>query len=579
MVVQLDTIMIKATCNDKCNEPRGLTQKHAAVVLFYKYFVSDEGGTGLLIQRYPGVYVGRLQQFCKDLCSRLGLKGRLLIAREGVNGTLSANTRETLQQFIDHMEAFDLVRDFGLPNEDGSFPTKEFIFQGIDWKISVIESSFSPKYDCSILEPFPDLKISVVKEIISTGGAVSVNDVMDKGGTHLSPTEFHQCLLDNPDAVLIDVRNTFEHAIGHFVHPSSHLPALNPATVTFSSFDATFCAHNADALKGKKVLMYCTGGIRCEKASVMLKQRGVADVAQLSGGIHRYLEIYGDAGHFRGKNFVFDQRVAQKPSECCLRQSTVGKDEVVGKCVECGAPFDEICGSRVCTVCRDLVLVCPTCQTNLREYHCARHAAWKTGYYTFVDVFDSNELSSQHRELLTLRDTFLPASQHRNVRRTLSRQIEKVAKRIEALDAGTATANRSDPMRCRTCMETKDVCDGRCWGFWKSHAVKSNSRDLSFNDKPYNIAVGDYVEPGPDWNELRRGSRVDVNGNLLLGKVMEVKSWGAGSTEQDCVAVCWILRKCNNDLHTAQPLIYRWGVLALNGKRMYDVQLVCISIK
>jgi predicted sulfurtransferase len=551
------------------NEPQDRSQQHTAVVLFYKYFVAQDDGVPLLIQQFSDHYVGKLQQFCKELCVRLSLKGRILIAPEGINGTVSATDRETLQQFIIHMEAFDLVRDFELVSDDGSFPATECLFQGIDWKLSS-KGIVSSKDDSSILEPFPDLKVSIVKEIISTGGTVSVDDVRDKGGTHLSPAEFHQCILDHPDAVIIDVRNTFEHAIGHFVNPSTEQPATNPETVTFSSFDATFCTTNAETLKDKKVLMYCTGGIRCEKASVMLKKRGVVDVSQLSGGIHRYLETYGDAGFFRGKNFVFDQRVAQKPSDCCPQRSTKGGDDVVGKCIECSVAFDEICGSRVCTVCRDLVLVCPTCRTTLREYHCARHAAWKTCYFTFVDVFDRDELATQHCELLKLRDTFLPASQHKNVRRTLSRQIEKVATRKEMLDAGRATVDRNAPRRCRTCRATNDVCDGRCWGFWKTHAPMSNVEERSPRDKPDVIVVGDQVEPGPDWNELRLGSRFDASGNLLHGTVMEIKTWGAGGAERDCVAVCW---NQGTDSQTLQPLIYRWGVLALNGQRMYDLQL------
>lgn len=588
------------SANKTCNASKSCEtqlQQHTVIVLFYKYFVSrndDDKVKDLLIQQYPEAYIGQLHKFCKDLCVRLSLKGRILIASEGINGTVSADTQETLHHFIDAMETFDLVQAFGLPNGEADFPTTERLFEGIDWKISSTTSSAA---EFAILEPFPDLKLSIVKEIISTGGAVSVDDVKVNGGTHLSPAEFHQFMLDHPDAAIIDVRNTFEYAIGHFVHPSTLQPAMNPETVHFSSFDATFCATNADALKDRKVLMYCTGGIRCEKASVMLKQRGVANVFQLSGGIHRYLETYGDSGFFRGKNFVFDQRVAQKPSECgppqSSRSTSAGAstdnendgDVVVGKCTGCSAAFDELCGSRVCTVCRDLVLVCPACQSSssasalrLREYHCARHAAYKSCYFTFLDVFDRDALSQQRDELLQLRDTFLPAAQHKNVRRTLLRQIEKVAARIEALDSGAAVTDRNAPLRCRTCMETSNVCDGRCWGFWKTHAAAAaaairlchpdSDRSCGDDDEtPDPIAVGDLVEPGPDWNVLRRGSRIDAaSGNLLQGTVMEVKTWGAGGKELDCLVVCW-----SHDAFQT-PLIYRWGVLAINGKRMYDVQ-------
>ena len=175
-------------------------------------------------------------------------------------------------------------------------------------------------------------------------------------------------LSEEENVVLIDVRNTFEHEIGHFVNPKTAEHALNPNVVAFSNFDSTFCAKHASSLKDKKVLMYCNGGIRCEKVSAMLRKQGVKDVCQLQGGIHRYLDEFGDSGHFRGKNFVFDQRVSASNLMC-------PSASVVGKFIECSAPYDEISGSRLCSVCCDLVLVCPKCQVSLREYHCRRHSA------------------------------------------------------------------------------------------------------------------------------------------------------------------------------------------------------------
>jgi len=255
---------------------------HTAVVLFYKYFLPDPAAAAAaaerlpLIQQYPDYYVPQLQQFVKDLCSSKHFKGRILVAAEGVNGTVSAADLNTLQtQFIRGMEALDLVRDFGLPpgvtsanDADGatSFSDSERrLFQGVDWKISstAAVSNDDTQSTSPILEPFPDLKVSVVPEIISTGGAVSVQDVQQYGGTHLSPQEFHQCLLQDQDqqsdnkVVLIDVRNTFEHAIGHFVDADGRA-ARNPETVTFSSFDATFAARHAEELRDAKVLLYCT---------------------------------------------------------------------------------------------------------------------------------------------------------------------------------------------------------------------------------------------------------------------------------------------------------------------------------
>ena len=303
----------------------------------------------------------------------------------------------------------------------------------------------------------------------------------------------------------------------------------------------------------------------------MLKKRGVKDVYQLQGGIHRYLEEFGDRGCFRGLNFVFDQRVAMKPSKCKLNNSesdeTSAKTDVIGRCIECSLPFDEICGSRICTVCRDLVLVCPSCQSTLREYHCHRHSSWKNCYFTFLDVFDLNELDAQKKELLQLRDRYVPAQSHRNVRKTISRQIEKISARMEEIASGKAGPDRSAPRHCRSCMEPNTVCDGRCWGFWKTQRASDQSKIASLQE----IHVGAEVGPGPDWNCLKLGSKMDGSGKLKHGIVLEVKSWGAGGTENDCAVVQWDIV---GSKRKSDPQVYRWGTIALDGTRMYDLKKV-----
>jgi len=335
----------------------------------------------------------------------------------------------------------------------------------------------------------------------------------------------------------------------------------------------------------------------------MLRKRGVEDVFQLRGGIHRYLEEYGDDGYFQGVNFVFDQRVTVKPSECKIRSPSnneeitenssgnKAKDVVVGRCIECESPFHEISGSRVCTVCRDLVLVCPTCQNSLREFHCRRHSEWKRSYFTFLDVFNTEELGRQKKLLISLRDeVYVPPSENRNVRRTLSRQIEKVTKRIQELESGAAMTDRNAPRKCRTCSEPTSVCDGCCWGFWRSRqslwpAVEKRKLDSS-GQIHLPIAIGDQVEPGPDWYPERLGPKTNSRGEVLRGVVVEIKPWGAGSEERDCVVVSWsdgggggesncpaaAVEKVSRHRRPLRRRIYRWGVLALDGTRIYDVQ-------
>ena len=341
-------------------------------------------------------------------------------------------------------------------------------------------------------------------------------------------------------------------------------------------------------------------GIRCEKASAMMRKRGIDDVSQLSGGIHRYLERYGDTGFFRGKNFTFDLRVAMDPKECLIRHEALATGasdavdasaaeelsatkEIVGKCLECNVPYDTISGSRVCTVCRDLVLVCPTCTTKLRELHCARHSGWKHCYFTFLEVFSADELAVQLEELTKIRDGLVPPAQHKAMRRTLNKQIEKVTKRIKALKNGEAKVEMDAKRRCRTCAETEDMCDGLCWGFWKrggrdldrKRRAQDDGNDVEGHKKQKGediqpIAVGDIVEPGQAWNELRLGPKSLPDGSRKCGRVVEIKSWGSLTDAKDCVAVVW--NETDKRTEAVQPKIYRWGALALNGKRMYDVQ-------
>jgi len=205
------------------------------------------------------------------------------------------------------------------------------------------------------------------------------------------------------------------------------------------------------------IMMYCTNGMLCEKASVALKKCGVREVYQLRGGINRYLEEYPTGGMFRGKNFVFDQRVT--PGK--------GDGSVVGRCTTCCAPYDELCGSRVCTVCRDLVLTCSNCRSELRELHCHRHAYLATCYFTFLEPFTAEELSWQLEGLRFAREL----QESANVRKSITKQILKVMTRIQALRSGEAAANSDAQRRCRTCMKPSSVCDGQCWGFWKCSSL------------------------------------------------------------------------------------------------------------
>jgi predicted sulfurtransferase len=293
---------------------------------------------------------------------------------------------------------------------------QQYMFKDVDWKCSTAS-----------VEPFPDLKIAVVKEVVSTGGRITApQDTPQEGGQHLSPEDFHQALQDD-NIVLIDVRNKNEFDIGHFEG------ATNPKTRTFSEFPKYLDDHakNWKADK-KKVLMYCTGGIRCEKASIMVKAQGVEEVFQLAGGIHRYLERYPDGGKFLGKNLVFDRRVAM-----CSENTTV-----VGRCVNCSGPWDSFQGNRVCCVCRDPILACPPCQKREKGVlYCEEHMYLKHVYYYFIDGFTAVELEGQRMALEALAYGMTggvgqDSKRHKNKRRTIRNQIGKIEQRLEGLNSG-----------------------------------------------------------------------------------------------------------------------------------------------
>jgi len=628
------------------------------------------------------------------------MKGRILLSTEGINGTLSCSTEMELKEYIERMEGFDLIGELGAPptsNHDDDDANSKVaaaevvtvtpkagsghLFANIDWKTSTTTTNNKSSSSSSQtqIDPFPDLKIQIVKEIVNTGGAIHVDEIPLDTGKEISAEEFHSILVDaqqqqegdasstdNDDSsdaidgerplkkhkvddtekkevVLIDVRNTFEHAIGHFIHPTfsttrgdsskndgavddkdtkaatttttttteaSPTPAINPNTVTFSHFDSTFCSRNSESLKDKKVLMYCTGGIRCVKASAMLKQRGVKDVSHLSGGIHRYLEKYGKDGFYKGKVFVFDQRVAldadsmlvkqedeeeekvvdvgEKSHDCQhekkQQQQQQKQKDVVGKCIECNIPYDEISGANLCSVCRDLILICPSCRNTLHEFHCDRHQRWKDAYFTFLERFTAEELEKQKRKLQSLHDSYyLPAKKHKNVRKTLRKQMEKIDARVDDIKVGNAVVEQNAKRRCRTCFESNDICDGRCWGFWKHsqspHHVQGGGNGSTL-EPIMEAKVGDRVTVGPNWNEIRLGGRGSQQDPVRLGTVVNIKSWASGGDELDCVAVKWDKsvdcgrRRNTSGTEEQQSEIYRWGVVARNGQRMYDVRRV-----
>ena len=171
------------------------------------------------------------------------------------------------------------------------------------------------------------------------------------GGNHLSPAEFHKAM-ELPNTVMIDVRNFNESVIGKFNPPTSKL--LDPGMRKSTEFPG-WVDNNMHQLQGKKILMYCTDGMRCERASAYLAQKGLTDINQLEGGIHRYLESYPlDGGHWIGKNYTFDKRFSHGAQKC----------DVISKCVICKEPWERYQAGKKCFYCKMEVIVCKPCSMN-----------------------------------------------------------------------------------------------------------------------------------------------------------------------------------------------------------------------
>jgi UPF0176 protein len=207
-----------------------------------------------------------LAAFC---CGR-GIKGTLLIAREGINGTV-AGSEAAIAEFIAHLEA--------MPE-----------FAGLD-----------VKYSQAAEMPFHRMKVRLKREIVTMG--VPDIDPLAGAGAYVDPCDWNALIAD-PGTVVIDTRNDYEVTLGSFAR------AIDPRTTSFRDFPDWIARHRGE-LAGKKVAMFCTGGIRCEKATAYVRSLGIEDVFHLKGGILKYLEeVPAEESLWQGECFVFDERVS-----------------------------------------------------------------------------------------------------------------------------------------------------------------------------------------------------------------------------------------------------------------------------
>lgn len=255
----------------------------------------------------------------KTLCEKLDLKGRILLSSHGINGTVGGDM-DDLKTYVKETKTYP--------------PFKETVF----------------KWSEGTSDHFPRLSVKVRDEIVAFDATselkVDENGVVG-GGQHLKPSQVHKLVKERgDDVVFFDGRNAHEAAIGKFKN------AIVPDTHTSRDFIRELESGKYDGIKDKPVVTYCTGGIRCEILSSLMKNRGFKEVYQIDGGIVKYGESYGDDGLWEGSLRVFDDRMSVNFSD---------HTKVIGECMHCDAKTSnyENCAWANCN---DLVLICEGCK-------------------------------------------------------------------------------------------------------------------------------------------------------------------------------------------------------------------------
>lgn len=259
--------------------------------------IEEAGMERLTLSFYTYAHIDNPQQFRDELFikwNELDALGRIYVAREGINAQMS-------------VPAINFLR---LKETIDAYP----FMNGIRLNVAVEHDNKS----------FLKLKIKVRDKIVADGLNDDTFDVTDIG-THLKAVEFNK-MMEDPDTVVVDMRNHYESEIGHFVG------AIMPDVDTFRQSLPIIDEQLKEYKEDKKILMYCTGGVRCEKASAYFKHRGYKNVYQLEGGIIEYtrqIKAEGLESKFIGKNFVFDNRLGERIT-----------NDVIAHCHQCGKPCD-----------------------------------------------------------------------------------------------------------------------------------------------------------------------------------------------------------------------------------------------
>ncbi|QWX83659.1 rhodanese-related sulfurtransferase [Cellulophaga sp. HaHaR_3_176] len=285
--------------------------------------IEEAGKERLTISFYQYAHIANPELFRNHLFitwNEIDVLGRIYIAKEGINAQLSVPA-ENFELFKNHLDSISFLENVRL-------------------NIAIEQDNKS----------FLKLKVKVRNKIVADGLDDNTFDVTKKG-IHVDAEEFNK-LIEDPNTVLVDMRNHYESEIGHFKN------AITPDVDTFR--DSLDIIENdlKDHKEDKKLVMYCTGGIRCEKASAYYKHKGFKQVYQLEGGIIEYTrQVKSDnlENKFMGKNFVFDHRRGERIT-----------DDVISNCHQCGKPCDnhENCANEACHL---LFIQCEECAKTMNN--------------------------------------------------------------------------------------------------------------------------------------------------------------------------------------------------------------------
>jgi len=264
----------------------------------------------------------------RELCRRLGLKGRIIISSHGINGTLGGDI-ENVREYKREMNRSVVFKDIVYKWSDGTG------------------------------EEFPRLSVKVRPELVAFGAPdeikVDQHGVVG-GGKHLKPEQLHELVATRGDEVVFfDGRNAYEAKVGRFKN------AVVPDTRTTHDFLTEIESDKYDDIKDKPVVTYCTGGVRCEALSALMKNRGFKEVYQVDGGVVKYGEQYGDDGLWEGALYIFDGRMTQRFSD---------KSVDIGECVHCGGKTSRFINCEN-VECNKLVLVCDACAAQTKCAACS----------------------------------------------------------------------------------------------------------------------------------------------------------------------------------------------------------------